>query len=765
MTVLTGTSGNDRLTGTSANETLDGLEGNDTLEGGGGLDLLLGGEGNDDLYVTGSGSISDGGPGDDYWAAFIRFATVPMRFSLSEARSPTGTALGDGTIVRNIERFWLETGSGDDLLILDARLTGQSVWFGGTGFNRLVIDQRTSANSMLLLHDWPQVGSTNLTTGGALFTGINVSQLEVYGSLGNDQLVGGNGDDLIDGGPGNDQISGGLGRDTLRGGSGNDVITDDDGFNLMEGGPGNDLLVGRSGDTLLGGEGNDQLIIDGTQGVIDGGDGVDQFALNLRIAAPVTFSIAAARTAIGTTLPDGTIIRNVETFEINTGPADDTVIVDAFLQGVNLWNINSPNALRTDVGGDQLIADLSGATTDVQVLGGATATQVIVANGRLDTGTLGIIAASGGSGNDLLRGIAGNDWLFGRDGNDSLMGMAGNDTLIGGGGNDVLDGGPGFDRARYFGNRTDFTITRSGATLTITDTRGQEGTDTLTSIEQLEFADGVLGSAPENLILFRPNDRGLLAWNSTLGSAGFSWFFTLGTDSQAIAADDFTGDGLVDVLFRQANGNLTVWNAALGGNGFQNLSVSNGFSPIAYGDLRGNSAVDILLQGPGGQLTILDPSDGQTTNLLTLGTGWQVAGVGNINGSGKEDVVFLNTNGAMIALTDQGWLDLLTLAPGWRVAGIADVVGSPADDFVFFNDASRVALFWDATRGGDGWIDFVTVGAPWRFGGFGDLNGDAREDVIFISTAGDGIYWTGTAFNQLGSVLAGSELLGNGILG
>lgn len=764
MTVLTGTSGNDRLTGTSADETLQGLEGNDTLEGRGGFDLLIGGEGNDDLYFTGSGSISDGGPGDDYWAGSIRFATVPIRFSLAEARSPTGTALGDGTIVRNIERFWLETGSGDDLLLMDAPIIGQSVWFGGAGFNRLVIDQRTSANSMLLLHDWPQAGSTNLSTGGALFTAINIGALEVFGSLANDQLVGGNGDDFLSGGPGNDQILGGNGRDTMLGGAGNDVISDDDGFNLMDGGPGNDVLVGRSGDTLLGGDGADQLIIDGTRSLIDGGAGVDQFALNLRIASPISFAIAAARTTIGITLPDGTIVRNVETFEINTGPADDTVIVDAFLQGVNLWNINSGNSVRTDVGGDQLTADLSGAATDVQVLGSTNATQVIVANGRLDTGTLGIIAASGGSGNDLLRGIAGNDWLFGRDGNDTLMGMAGNDTLIGGGGNDMLDGGAGFDRARYFGNRTDFTITRSGATLTITDTRGQEGTDTLTSIEQLEFTDGVLGSAPEHLILFRPADRGLFAWNSTLGAAGFTWFFTVGTGAQAIAADDFTGDGQIDVLFRQANGDLTVWSAALAGNGFENLNIPAGFAPIAYGDLRGSTAVDIVLQGPDGQLLIADPAAAEITALFNMTTGWRILSVVNINSTGKNDVIMQNDNsGAVIAFTESGWVDLFTLSSGWDIVAFGDVIAGPEDEFLLMNN-NRTVIFWDPTKGGSGWQDFATLAAGWTLLAVSDLSGDARDDIILQNTSGAAIYWTSSGWVDLGATLMGNELIGTGVL-
>ncbi len=78
---------------------------------------------------------------------------------------------------------------------------------------------------------------------------------------------------------------------------------------------------------------------------------------------------------------------------------------------------------------------------------------------------------------------------IGGSGNDTLIGNSGNNRLQGGAGNDTLDGGSGTDTAIYSGNRSMFSIVRSGNSIQVTGTSGSEGADTLTSIERLQFAD------------------------------------------------------------------------------------------------------------------------------------------------------------------------------------------------------------------------------------------------------------------------------------
>ena len=80
-------------------------------------------------------------------------------------------------------------------------------------------------------------------------------------------IVGGAGDDTIDGGAGNDQINGGAGDDTIDGGAGNDQIGGGAGIDMINGGAGNDEIYGDDGDdTIEGGAGNDE---------INGNDGTD----------------------------------------------------------------------------------------------------------------------------------------------------------------------------------------------------------------------------------------------------------------------------------------------------------------------------------------------------------------------------------------------------------------------------------------------------------------------------------------------------------
>ena len=347
---------------------------------------------------------------------------------------------------------------------------------------------------------------------------------------------------------------------------------------------------------------------------------------------------------------------------------------------------------------------------------------------------------------------------------DVMSGFAGNDRIFGGGGNDTLFGGTGIDASFYSGERRNYQINRTGDAVTVRDLRANgDGTDTINGFERLEFADGSMSIVPEELMLYLPGSRDLFRWNTSQGANGFNYLLKLGAGTGIAAAADFTGDGRSDVVFRQADGGLIRWDLTLGGNGFSDLPRLPGFEVIGKGDLIGNSANDLLLKNAAGQLTMLDTTSGTYTSLLQLASGWSVAGVANINGTGKSDVVFQNVNGTVIALTEGGWTNLLTLSSGWEIVSFGDVVGGLADDFIFQN-TNGVALFWDATRGGNGWQDFVSVAPGWSVEGIFDLNGDGRDDVLIRNdNSGAAIYWKGDGWGDLGGVLANLVLIGTGV--
>lgn len=91
--------------------------------------------------------------------------------------------------------------------------------------------------------------------------------LELTGAVTPDNMVGGNGDDVISGLGGEDTISGGAGDDVIRGGKQEDVLS---------GGAGDDRLFGqRNADVLNGGAGDDILNGGGGNDIANGGSGDD----------------------------------------------------------------------------------------------------------------------------------------------------------------------------------------------------------------------------------------------------------------------------------------------------------------------------------------------------------------------------------------------------------------------------------------------------------------------------------------------------------
>ena len=165
-----------------------------------------------------------------------------------------------------------------------------------------------------------------------------------------------------------------------------------------------------------------------------------------------------------------------------------------------------------------------------------------------------------GSAGFSLGGNTDANYFIAGDGVDTLTGRGGNDTLNGG--LNQFGASVGADIAVYSGNRANYTITKQGGTITITDKRpgSPDGTDTLYNIETLRFADKDLSLAT----LF-PN----------LGSV-----FTLdpysGSTSDLTDRDDsYYGTDGNDFLAAKGGNNLLV-----GGLGDDSYYVSTGHDKI-----------------------------------------------------------------------------------------------------------------------------------------------------------------------------------------
>jgi hypothetical protein len=105
---------------------------------------------------------------------------------------------------------------------------------------------------------------------------------KISGEDGYDTILGRGGNDKINGGKGDDTINGELGNDTLKGGNEDDKLSGESGNDLIEGGKGDDKLLGGKGDDgILGSEGNDVLNGGGGVDIMAGGLGNDTFICDL----------------------------------------------------------------------------------------------------------------------------------------------------------------------------------------------------------------------------------------------------------------------------------------------------------------------------------------------------------------------------------------------------------------------------------------------------------------------------------------------------
>ena len=188
---------------------------------------------------------------------------------------------GDYNIVDDGTVYKIATGVGnDDITVVQlpdgsatVTINGHELTLTPDQARRLEIDAG-AGNDIITVHG----ASDPTSTAGVV----------IHGGGGNDQIIGGPGDDTLSGGPGRDYIDGGSGDDTLLGGRGKDTIYGGLGHDevsggasrdYIDGGPGHDLLKGGTGDDFLsGGHGVDD--IDGGPGndIAAGGAEVDRFA-------------------------------------------------------------------------------------------------------------------------------------------------------------------------------------------------------------------------------------------------------------------------------------------------------------------------------------------------------------------------------------------------------------------------------------------------------------------------------------------------------
>jgi Ca2+-binding RTX toxin-like protein len=330
----------------------------------------------------------------------------------------------------------------------------------------------------------------------------------VLGGDGDDLINGESGDDSLSGGNGNDYIFDAVGADTLYGGAGDDFLSATQDNNPRQpldmagdslfGDDGQDTLHGDYGDTLTGGDGLDTFLIShllGTAAVTitdyNPDEGLHVTTYSTDSGTP-EFGLRDAADGSGAELVlNGEVVANLSglpaaslsTGEITLRYADN---LDAVYSATHL---GEPTPAEGTNGND-----VFRGTSDSDTFDGGEGNDLIFGRNYADTltGGAGQDLIDGGNGNDVLFGGADYDWLAGGNGDDSLdggaatdilTGGAGDDTLLGGGGDDVLLGSTGADQ--LFGGAGDDFLDG------VTPTNGQSLADAFNVDERGELTQAI----------------------------------------------------------------------------------------------------------------------------------------------------------------------------------------------------------------------------------------------------------------------------------
>ena len=413
---------------------------------------------------------------------------------------------------------------------------------------------------------------------------------------------------------------------------------------------------------------------------------------------------------------------------------------------------------------------------------------------------------TGGNGNDTISGFGGNDILLGGGGDDTLSGGDGNDTLYGQAGVDTLTGGSGFDifvsnSGDLSGDTiTDFqvgdqllfvgvdpatftyslngsTLTFSGGSLTLLGVTAplvsnQTGSNGLVQLRLQSDVDNDFNGDGRSDVLWRNTGNGAVTeWlgqvNGSFFGNGANAYINVPTAWHIVGTGDFNGDGRDDVLWRNDNGTVTNWLGQINGGFADNgvnayINVPAAWHIVGTGDFNGDGRDDVLWRNDNGTVTewLGQANGGFADNganaYINADNSWNIAGTGDFNGDGRDDVLWRNDNGTVTEWLGQanggffgnGANAYINVPNVWHIAGTGDFNGDGRDDVLWRNDNGTVTEWLGQANGGfvdNGVNAYINVPASWHIAGTGDYNGDGRDDVLWRNDNGTVTEWLSQA--------------------
>lgn len=261
---LYGDAGDDELYGLNGDDVIYGGDGDDCLEGNGHSDVLYGGDGDDVIVGHAGADILHGGAGDDlmsgdFYASWAADDTYVYTSGLDQVNDLGGTdtlTLSNSIVVD--ELTFVDEAGYDVTIIINS------------GVNEVFVTNldRTNKDYSPDILDFDD--------------GFSTDQLKDYsswlwGTTGNDSVVGNSNDNVLIGNDGVDTLDAGDGHDDLHGGSGDDVLYGDADDDYLHGGADDDDIYGGAGtDILYGGADADTFFFE--NGLISEVDVIKDFS-------------------------------------------------------------------------------------------------------------------------------------------------------------------------------------------------------------------------------------------------------------------------------------------------------------------------------------------------------------------------------------------------------------------------------------------------------------------------------------------------------
>ena len=185
------------------------------------------------------------------------------------------------------------------------------------------------------------------------------------------------------------------------------------------------------------------------------------------------------------------------------------------------------------------------------------------------------------AGDDIVYAGAGDDIVVAGSGNDQVFGGSGDDGLKGDSGDDSLDGGDGSDTAVYSGASVEYSVTYNVSTdsYLVSDSKTgntSEGSDTLATVELIQFSDGLFWLNPGGL---SPVPAG-----GNVNHPGTVLISGVGSLGKTLAATVNDPDGVPAAVSYQ-------WQVLNGGNWIDIAGANGAHYDVAAGDAGGQIRV------------------------------------------------------------------------------------------------------------------------------------------------------------------------------